>query len=331
MKPFISVIVPVYRVEQYLKKCVYSLLAQTYDNYEILLIDDGSDDNCPRMCDQYGKMDDRVKVFHKKNGGLSDARNYGIQRMQGTHAVFVDSDDYVTNTYLADLAKLVEEYNADIAIIKAIAVNEEGNILEFSKSSGKIEKLSVAEALKRMLYRQGFGVAAWGKIYSKEIIKKYPYPIGIYYEDLATTYKMISNSGLIVYWDKINYYYVQRSGSIIHRKPSEKELAGIDLAEEIIRYMECSYPEVVSAAICRYNAKILEYIPCLMTNTSDNIRTYKFLRSKLLKYYQAIMMDSNISKNTKIRSSAVILGYMPTILVWKSSNFIKSILLRFKY
>lgn len=330
MMPFISVIVPVYRVEQYLKKCVDSLLVQTYDNFEILLIDDGSDDNCPQICDYYSSIDNRVKVFHKTNGGLSDARNYGVKHMNGSHAVFVDSDDYVTNTYLADLAHLVHEYDADLAVTKILAVNEDGVNLDFVKVTEKIEILSKTDALKRMLYRQGFGVSACGKIYKKKIIENCPYPNGIYYEDLATTYKIIENCKSIVYLDKSNYFYVQRSGSIVHRRPSQKELMGIDISEEIIAYMETYHPSVVPAAICRYNSKILEYIPNLLSNEYEDKTIFNYLKNKEKKYYKNIMEDSCIGNKIKMRSTAIMLGYLPTIILWKSVAFLKEIALHCK-
>lgn len=116
--PFVSVVIPVYNVEEYLLRCVQSVLTQTYDNYEVILVDDGSTDNSGKMCDEFARLDNRVRAFYKTNGGLSDARNFGTDKSKGEYVIFVDSDDYVSDEYIDYLVQLRKMYDADIAVTK---------------------------------------------------------------------------------------------------------------------------------------------------------------------------------------------------------------------
>ena len=327
MKPLVSVIVPVYRVEKYLKKCVDSLLAQTYENFEIILVDDGSDDNCPQICDNYAAHYLQVRTLHKTNGGLSDARNYGTLHAKGSYITFVDGDDYVTRTYIADLMYLVQTYHVDIAIMDWLLVDENDSFLDIVHESEEIELMDTVEALQRMFYRKGFGVSACSKIYKKELVVKHPYPLDTYYEDRATTYKMICECSQIVFSHKVGYYYVQHSGSIMHRTPSKYELRGLNICEDIIKYMAQYYPDVVPAARSQLMKKILEYIPQLLSNSKEEHRIYKILRHYASTYYLPVMKDNNVSVFIKIRITSLMLGYTPLKFTWKTIAFLKRIII----
>ena len=165
MKPVFSIIVPIYKVEQYLEKCVYSLLNQTYKNIEIILVDDGSPDNCPQMCDEFGKIDNRVVVLHKQNGGLSDARNHGMEAAQGEYIMFVDSDDYIALDACEKFAEFVDkEY--DVLIGEAVIEGGEANVqhIEISKTvyTGQDYLAAALEARKMPM-------AAWLNVYRKAL------------------------------------------------------------------------------------------------------------------------------------------------------------------
>lgn len=124
--PLITIIVPIYKVENYLDKCVYSIIQQTYTNLEIILVDDGSPDNCGNICENYRKKDSRIKVIHKENGGLSDARNVGINSATGKYIAFIDSDDYIAINYIEELYKAIKKYNVQIALCSYILISESG-------------------------------------------------------------------------------------------------------------------------------------------------------------------------------------------------------------
>ena len=230
MKMRISVIVPVYQVEKYLSRCIESLLAQSYSDYEIILVDDGSRDGSGQICDDYAGREARIRVIHQENQGLGPARNAGVRQASGDYVVFVDSDDYVAEDYLEYLAELVERYQVKLAVTGAALVWEKGGTKRVvSLACDKEERLSCVEALTEMCYGKKFGVSAWAKIYEKSLVEKYPYPACVH-EDLATTYRMISECPAVAVGNRVGYYYVQREGSLMNQKLEERHLAGLTAA-----------------------------------------------------------------------------------------------------
>ena len=205
----ISVVIPVYNVEKYLKKCVDSILNQTISNYEIILVDDGSPDDCPVICDAYAAMHHNVIALHKANGGLSDARNYGVQHASAEYVVFVDSDDYVDPEYLENLWKLHVKYGADIAVQGVQRETENGKLMNVIESS--VEYNTVPKgAIELMLNGQKMGVFAYAKLYPKKILLKTPFPVGKLHEDIFTTYLLLDQGTKISVGTESNYHYLIR-------------------------------------------------------------------------------------------------------------------------
>ena len=240
--PLISIIVPVYKVEKYLCKCVDSLIAQTYPNIEILLIDDGSPDSCPMICDEYANIYKNIRSFHKPNGGLSDARNYGTQQAAGDWIVYVDSDDYVLPDYVKDLWILKEKHNADLAMAWVIRVDESGKKLG-RKLSFNDFCISGQDAIFE-IYEKGIHVGwnAYNKLYPKDILLQIPFPDG-YYEDMACMYKILEKCNNVAIGDfNQNYCYVQRADSILNSKLSNKHFHIFDICDEFIQFIENKYP-----------------------------------------------------------------------------------------
>jgi glycosyltransferase involved in cell wall biosynthesis len=170
-KDLVSVIVPVYKVEKYLDRCIKSIREQTYTELEIILVDDGSPDSCGRMCDEYAASDDRIKVIHKQNGGLSDARNAGIEAATGQWIVFVDSDDYISTEMISYLKSVADENSADIAWCryKETAADEEDAAFD---SKGSVEEICSGRDAEYLFYRMGMMsecMVAWNKLYSKSL------------------------------------------------------------------------------------------------------------------------------------------------------------------
>ena len=220
--PLISVIVPVYDVEKYLDKCVQC--AQTYTNLEIFLVDDGSPDNCGKMCEDYAAKDSRIKVIHKQNGGLADARNVAIDVTTGKWIVFVDSDDYVEPDYVENLYSLTQKYDCKIACSKFRYVFEDKEDSPPVKDSQ--EKECKWDALKYLFMQQHIHTGAWGKIYHRSLFATgIRYPFGLIYEDLPTTYLLLLQCDKIGYSSKRTYNYLLRSTSIegekFHKGKSE--------------------------------------------------------------------------------------------------------------
>ncbi len=232
MKDLISVIIPIYKVEAYLERCVRSVLSQSYENLEIILVDDGSPDQCGKMCDEFAAMDSRIRVFHKENGGLSDARNYGIERAAGKYIAFIDSDDYIAPNYMEYLHELIVENDADIS--SCCMVKTEGDTAEYGpdETMPAVQVLTGLEACHEL-----FGdlymvlVTAWGKLYKAEIVKKYPFPKGRKHEDEATTCKYYFESKKVAVGNQCLYAYYQNPTSITHTQ-------GAKLNEDVIWALE---------------------------------------------------------------------------------------------
>ena len=210
----VSVIVPIYKVEKYLDKCVESIVNQTYDNLEILLIDDGSPDNCPKMCDEWAKKDKRIKVFHKKNGGLSDARNFGLKCACGDYIYFIDSDDYINEEMIATLYNDLIETHSDMSCVNYLKVTEDDENIKVDLTP-KREILSPLEAHQLSFSTTKFGNYAWNKLYKKELFNNIQFPVSKKMEDLAIMYLLIDECKQICFNDIPLYFYVQRAGSIL--------------------------------------------------------------------------------------------------------------------
>lgn len=243
----VSVIVPCYKVERYLPKCIDSILLQTYNNLEIWLVDDGSPDDCGKICDEYAKKDSRIKVIHKPNGGLSDARNVAIDKATGEWITFVDSDDYVAEDYVETLYNLVIKYGCDVAVASFTTFNESGKPF-LSDIHIKDEKLEPNDAVEQMFYQEKFDTSAWAKLYHKRLFEKnIRYPIGLLYEDLPTTYLLMLKSRGVAYSNKVIYYYLLRSSSIEGEYNPHKLKSGIaitalmDSHEDLLKPVEKAY------------------------------------------------------------------------------------------
>ena len=248
---FVSVIVPVYNVEKYLDRCVQSILDQSYSDFEVLLIDDGSRDASGSLCDLWSRTDSRIKTYHKENGGLSDARNYGIDHAKGAYITFIDSDDYIGRDYLKILVDLVTEYRTQIACVSSLTILE--NMTGTCGGADDRGHISTEEALKYMCTRKYFGVAAYGKLYKAELFENIRYPKGRIYEDLLTVPYLIDLSDSVSYSSSKQYCWVQRAGSITHVCHSEKEMRlHLEGLKKLIDFIDGNHTAIHDAAICRY-------------------------------------------------------------------------------
>ena len=255
----ISIIIPVYKVEPYLRKCVDSVLAQTYTNIEVILVDDGSPDNCPAICDEYAENDPRVKVIHKKNGGLSDARNAGMAYMQGAYVGFVDSDDWIEPHMYETLHALMKKYDADMAFGGvADDVICEGNTVtvrcsDYGKTPFAEDSLS---AMKRYFHGSW---AAWDKLYKRELFDGICYPVGEINEDEAIVLHLLDRCKTVCYTNEVLYHYVKRvdGSSITTASFSSKKLDWVKHCRENLAFIRQRYPELEADAAYRYRGSIL--------------------------------------------------------------------------
>ena len=233
MKEKISVIIPVYKVEKYLSKCVDSVLNQTYTNIEVILVDDGSPDSCPEICDNYKGRDRRIKVIHKQNGGLSDARNAALEIAEGDYISFVDSDDWVDDNLLKVLHDALTRTNADMSISNMVSVTETGMQ---SAMRNNVDHEVVLEGSQ--IWSTLNQPCAPTKLYNAAIWKDLRFPVGRLYEDAFIYHHILEKVTRLVQTDKTNYYYLLRQGSIMHTAYDVRFTDIIDAVEDRISTLE---------------------------------------------------------------------------------------------
>lgn len=248
----VSVVVPVYNVEPYLEKCLDSLVNQTYKNYEVLLIDDGSTDSSGKICDDYVKKYPCLRVFHKENGGVSDARNYAVPYIRGSYVAYVDADDYVEPDYVLEMVEIASNDEADMIISAIQREHLDGTIIKKKKYTNEKKIFTPERALEMMCYDQ-IGVYSVGKLMSLEIISRFPFPNEIVFgEDLAIMYRIIGACQKIVYLDVPLYHYAKRPGSALNRGWFESLTAILDISNQLLNYVAENYTGIYASAVYRY-------------------------------------------------------------------------------
>lgn len=248
MNSRISIIVPIYKVEKYLPACVNSLLNQTYTNIEIILVDDGSPDSCGNMCDEYAKKDDRIKVIHKKNGGLSDARNAGYPYITGDYVAFIDSDDCVADNMLEILLSAMEKENSDIVECDVQKFDDGTEPQPVGEKLYKIQSYITQDALKELMNDGIFHQHVWNKLYKKQVLNKILFAKGKLNEDEFWTYRVFGNAKKVTKVDYELYFYLQRAGSIMGESYSLRRLDGLEAKAERQKYIDESFPALSSTA-----------------------------------------------------------------------------------
>lgn len=249
--PLISIIVPCYNVERYLPKCVDSILNQTYTNLEVWLVDDGSPDRCGEICDEYARKDSRIKVIHKENGGLSDARNVAIDVATGEWIVCVDSDDHITLDHVETLYNLIKKYKVNLAVSQ-FKEEPEGKVVNLDSSNIIETKLCKSDAIESMFYQDKFETSAWGKIYKRSLFgSDIRYPKGKLYEDLPTTFKLIEKAGDIAVTSKQTTYYLIRNSSIQGETFSERKNAILEVGDQLFEHFKPTNKKLYNAVCCR--------------------------------------------------------------------------------
>lgn len=285
--PLISVIVPVYRVEEYLERCVKSILSQTYKNLEVILVDDGSPDQCPAICDACAEKDARVKVIHQENKGLSGARNAGIDAASGEYLAFVDSDDYVSPHFIEELYQLLQDTGCAIGQCRFSYVKGD-RLVEEGDSAFCIYR---GESLMEQLYgpekKATCFVVAWNKLYRAELFKEtgIRYPEGRIHEDEATTYRLFHEAKKLAFLDRALYGYYTENGGSITSVFSAKRLQWLTAHEERIAFFKKNgYEKLLPAAYRKLcDACITFYFRCT-EQVKDAEELKKELRKRLETY-----------------------------------------------
>lgn len=296
----ISIIVPIYNVERYLNQCVKSIINQTYKNLEIILVDDGSPDNSGKLCDEYKEKDERIIVIHKKNGGLSDARNAGIEVATGKYIGFVDSDDYIEKDMYELLYNNMLREKAEISCCNRFLVYSNKTEIYGEKKYYKV--MNSQEAIKLACKIGYIGISAYTKLYKRELFENIRYPKGKISEDMYTTYKLFDKANKIVYDSTPKYYYRQRKGSITNSKKINTN--AIEATKEMIEFVKNKYPEIENDAIKYYlYTAIGVYDNIIKTKSNDEklLQLKKKILQDVKRYFEIVNKDKEIKLDRKIQ------------------------------
>ena len=304
----ISIVVPVYNVKNYLKRCVDSILDQTYSNLEIILVDDGSTDESGKICDSYADLDERVSVIHKTNGGLSDARNAGLEKISGEYVIFIDSDDFVSPFYVENRVVAIQKTSCKIACSGFVDFYEGKNILTPTiVKECEIKVYGRQEFYAKMLLQDGVDVSAWGKIYYSQLFDGVRYPVGKLYEDIPTTYLLVEKTDNIAVIPNVDYYYFQRKQSISKSSFNERKMdAVVNMArfrDFIIEY----YPALKVSAITRYFSIVCNIFFLICENKYDKQKN--FLWAEIKKYRRVILFNKTVGKKARLAALISFFGW----------------------
>lgn len=298
--PLISVIVPIYNVENYIEECVISIKNQTYKNIEVLLIDDGSVDNSVDIASKLIINDDRFKIFNKKNGGLSDARNFGIDVSNGEYIVFIDSDDYVMDSFIYDLYNTLVKLNVEICVT-SLKYKKDMNFKSIICDSQFCTVFSPFECIEKLYdnnngYSLNFTVSH-GKIFEKKLFKNIRFPFGKLHEDEYTTYKLYLAANKVGYLNKELYVYRVRKGSIVNSKYSLKNLDSIEAFEERINILKSKQYPLLStyyAYMC-----LLSYHSFSLRKINE-IKLSKIVKNKFNKNFFRVFLNVSLKRKIKL-------------------------------
>ena len=293
-KDLITIIIPVYNVELYLNRCIESVINQTYKDIEIILINDGSTDNSEEICNKYAKRDKRISVINKKNGGLSDARNVGIDYSSGNYLFFLDSDDWLSKNAIEILYNNIIKYNADISIgtLKDVFSFDK---LVYSNYKDLVSLYSKEEALENLMYMHGFGNSACGKLFKSSLFNNIRFPYRKLYEDLATVYKIFSKSDKAVLIDSEIYFYYQNIYSIMHKKYNVNRLQALHFAKEEYNFIFKNFKEILPSA--RY--RLFFECVCVMNDMPFFCKDKKFVYNLLKEHRKYVVNDKKIYKKQR--------------------------------
>ena len=319
--PLVSIIIPVYNVEKYIEKCIDSIINQTYKNLEIILVDDGSPDGCPEICDKYALQDSRIKAIHKKNGGLSDARNAGLDIMKGEWVIFIDSDDFVSPYHVENLYYLVKKFNTNIAITSFECFYNENKKFIYKKiTNEKVLIHTSKEAIENMFYNKFYKFYAWGKIYHKELFHNIRFPKGKIYEDLSTIPLILLNIDKVAFCDMKDYFYLQRKDSITG-KIKEENFMIFDILSDLND--KFSDKDIKTALLCSNAINSLIFINKL--DNIENVNNKKYLKNNVVSNIKTILLNKNFPLKVKIASLILyVFGTKTYLLTYSFFNLVKN-------
>ena len=321
MNPLVSVIIPVYNVESYVSECIESVIAQTYSNIEIVVVNDGSTDGSGFSCDQYACSDSRVVVVHKENEGLSAARNAGIAVCRGDFVAFVDGDDFVSPVFIETLMHAIEVCDCEIAAIPCGTAFEDGSSCELVAKAAFIPDARVMDSYtvqKLMLYQRRDTGVPW-RLYARRILGDAPFAVGLYYEDLASVYKFIHDVDRVALVDcrALYAYRLRKSGIISQAYSPIKALSAIEVSRRLSSDMQEWYPDlaVASASRCFSLCRMVyAQIPVEYELSSKFENDRRALWGELKERRKIVLSDSSARKRERLAAAIALIGEAPFAL-----------------
>lgn len=293
----ISVIVPVYNVENYIDNCLESIIKQSYQNLEIILINDGSTDKSADKCQRYRKKDNRIKYYEKSNSGPSDTRNYGMEKSKGKYITFVDSDDVLAVNCLEYLYQIMQKSKAEISVC-AISHFFDEDVPQFK--IGNIQrKVSSKEALKSFFYQKEISTSSCGKLYCKELWDNVKFPTGILFEDNAVLYKVLYRCNTIAYGNAEYYGYRHRKGSITTSFFTVKDFDILEIGKNILKFFENKDKEVYKGVVAYQCSNCLRVYLNASSEFESNSEI-QYCKSFLNNNWNSVIKDKNIRLKLKI-------------------------------
>lgn len=321
-KPLVSVIVPIYGVEKYLDDCISSLIHQTYTNLEILLIDDGSPDGCPRICDMWAERDKRIRVFHKHNGGLSDARNYGIDRAHGKYIYCIDSDDWVDTSLVEKCINICIRDNADVVIFGNSTATEDGKIIKNGTDADKLPPQGIYSPndILKLLWEDKLQSHAWSFITKKSIYSTdIRYPVNYLMEDIGTTYLLWARAKNICVLPEIFYYYRNRGNSIVNTRNPKICYDTLHHIRNVDKYVEKNLPQLQKYELdwsVRYLSSCLIWAYEAKTRFPLNeYHEFVSLDRQLLRARINRIGITHLSPTTRIKAVGLLLHLTPAVVL----------------
>lgn len=313
-EPLISIVLPVYNVEKYLERCLKTVIAQTYKNIEIILVNDGSTDGSLKICEKYKFADTRIKIINKENGGLSDARNVGIKNSTGEYITFIDSDDKVEFDYVEYLYNLIKKSHVDISVCAHTVVVEKTNN-NFIVPTDNI-LLSDKIAIKNMLYGDKVDTSAWAKLYKRSLFNEIEYPKGMLCEDIATTYKLFMMAEKIIFGSQSKYNYIIRENSITTQKFNVKKLDLLEMTDLMGKDVLKVYPDLYKAVMRRriYSRfSTLNHMLSIQTHQKEKAEIIYFIKQ----HGWEVFWDTLAPFRDKIAILLLFIDYRLYKFVWK--------------
>lgn len=308
IQPLISVIVPIYNVETYLLQCVQSIIEQTYKNLEIILVDDGSPDNCPEFCDELQKKDSRIRVIHKKNGGLSSARNAGLEIANGAYISFIDSDDFIDHQMYQSMLECLIENNADIVSCgrNIYAGNKIDRVLYSDRAS-----YSPEEAFTEILVGGNLNEAVWDKLYKSSLFAGIEFPNGEINEDIVIYPKILSRSNKIVNIGESYYFYRSNPQGISKSRYSRSRSVVIKHFDQVRKDTIAIWPELaddVNIFEARYSAEALKLFASDKTSKAKYSKDYCEYKTRLKRDLRSFYSSKRVSLSDKIKAYLLLTG-----------------------